>query len=274
MALELKDVIVVTDLDGTLLDHHSYSYQPAGEALDKLKSLGIPLIFNSSKTRAEIAALRRELDNPHPFVVENGGGVFVPDENSHDTGPPMQIAFGMPREKIVRACRRLRESKGYRYKGFADMNAGEAAGYTGLSQQQAALVLQRDFTEPLVWEDTSERLEHFRHDLRARRIDLAEGGRFLHLSAGGDKGRAVEWLKRFYRERTGRTPRVIALGDSGHDIPMLTCADYAVLVKSPVKASPAMQHDRLVITEKPGPEGWNEAMLELLDTIAQEGSHG
>ena len=71
-------LIVVTDLDGTLLDHHSYSFRPAMPALACLRSLGIPCILNSSKTFDEMLELREKLNNTSPFVCENGGAVFIP----------------------------------------------------------------------------------------------------------------------------------------------------------------------------------------------------
>ena len=44
-------LLIFTDLDGTLLDHHSYSFKGAEKALHILRQHSIPLIFNSSKTK-------------------------------------------------------------------------------------------------------------------------------------------------------------------------------------------------------------------------------
>ena len=71
--------LVVTDLDGSLLDHHSYDYGPAEPAMAALEASGIPLVLASSKTRAEIRALRDALGNRHPYIVENGAAVIFPD---------------------------------------------------------------------------------------------------------------------------------------------------------------------------------------------------
>jgi hypothetical protein len=49
--------VVFSDLDGTLLDHETYSFDAARPGLDALKSRGIPLILASSKTRAEMQDL-------------------------------------------------------------------------------------------------------------------------------------------------------------------------------------------------------------------------
>ena len=50
----MSDMLVFTDLDGTLLDHHDYSYDAALPTLRRLKKANIPLIFNTSKTAAEV----------------------------------------------------------------------------------------------------------------------------------------------------------------------------------------------------------------------------
>src|SRR4030042_1090542 len=72
-------ILVFTDLDGTLLDHRNYSFEPARPALRLLRESGIPLIICTSKTRAEVEEIRAALGNTDPFVVENGGAVFVPE---------------------------------------------------------------------------------------------------------------------------------------------------------------------------------------------------
>jgi len=47
-------ILIFTDLDGTLLDDQTYDFSPARPALKIIHSRKIPLILVSSKTRAEI----------------------------------------------------------------------------------------------------------------------------------------------------------------------------------------------------------------------------
>jgi mannosyl-3-phosphoglycerate phosphatase len=47
-------LVVFSDLDGSLLDHHDYSWQPAREAVDKLAQSRAPLILARSKTATEM----------------------------------------------------------------------------------------------------------------------------------------------------------------------------------------------------------------------------
>jgi mannosyl-3-phosphoglycerate phosphatase len=60
--------LVFTDLDGTLLDHHTYGWKEAVAALEHCRKNGVPVILVSSKTRAEMDVLRRELNLSAPFV--------------------------------------------------------------------------------------------------------------------------------------------------------------------------------------------------------------
>ena len=54
-----ENYLIFTDLDGTLLDHATYSFNDAKEMLSYLKLNDIPLIIITSKTKHEILKLRR-----------------------------------------------------------------------------------------------------------------------------------------------------------------------------------------------------------------------
>ena len=72
---------VVTDLDGTLLDHE-YNLDPAREILNYLKGNGIPIIPCTSKTAAEVRDFREKVNLNDPYIVENGAAVYVNDKQS------------------------------------------------------------------------------------------------------------------------------------------------------------------------------------------------
>lgn len=266
-----KELVVVTDLDGTLLDHDNYSYAAALPALRELERRGIPLVFNSSKTAREILELRRALGNREPFVVENGAGIYAPvGGGGGDVEAFERIPLaGMKRAGVLEAARGLRGALGYRFRGFADMNPAQLAACTGLSLPEAERALARDFTEPVLWEDSEQRLEEFREGLRAKGILTVRGGRFLHLSGPVDKGRAIAWLKAWYGGGAA-VPRVVALGDSDNDRAMLEASDIPVLVRSPVRPPPEVNHRALQVTKEKGPAGWNQAVLALLDGLRAE----
>ena len=71
--------IILTDLDGSLLDHETYSHGHAKDLLLMLEKIGIPVIPVTSKTYSEVVKLKKELNNKHPFITENGAGIYIPN---------------------------------------------------------------------------------------------------------------------------------------------------------------------------------------------------
>src|SRR5438128_1171150 len=71
-----RRIVVITDIDGGLLEPGTRSLPDERAALDFLAARGIPLIINSSRTRAEIERLNQTLQLLTPFITEHGGPSF------------------------------------------------------------------------------------------------------------------------------------------------------------------------------------------------------
>lgn len=258
-----QPLVVITDLDGTLLDHHNYKYDAAIPALKELEACQIPLILNSSKTAAEMKLLRRKLGNHYPFVVENGAGIYLPKDDDYE-----KISFGIDRSAILAVIHELRTHGEAEFIGFADLSIEDIMQKTGLGHEQAQLANKRDFTEPVQWTGSAQRLELFRQTLAVRGLTAVQGGRFISISGKVDKGRALVWLRDYFTKQYKKPPLMVALGDSYNDRPMLENADYAVVVRSPVREPPLVKNTNLRVTEKAGPQGWNDSLLTLLHELS------
>ena len=259
-------LLVMSDLDGTLLDHYSYDFSSALEAMKRLEALQIPLVLNSSKTFPEMLQIRKAINNTCPFVVENGAALYVPAQQG---GREIFecVIFGLTRRDILAAMHEIESRHQFEYQAFSRMSVAQLVATTGLGADQAQYALSRQYTEPLLWKDSSEHLAEFTAMCNKAGISVIRGGRFVHLSGAADKSDCMGWLREFYGKRYGRTPAIIALGDSENDVLMLLNADYAVQVKSPVKQFPDISHPRLTRTTEIGPLGWNNSLLHLLDEI-------
>ena len=138
--------LIVTDLDGTLLDHHDYSFAAAESALRELKQRGIPVLINSSKTRREITALQEQLGINDPFICENGAAIYIQDQSRREV---LFKQLATERQTVLRALHRLRIEYGYNFTGFADAPAAEIAELTGLTLEQAGWASERDYSGAL-----------------------------------------------------------------------------------------------------------------------------
>lgn len=253
-------LIVFSDLDGTLLDHETYSYTEAGDALALLRERRIPLVLASSKTGAEILPLRETLGFQHcEAIVENGAGLLAPGN------PDSNAATDY--EQIQELLSELPNDLRAGFIGFSDWSAQEVADRTGLSVQNSELAKQRCFSEPGLWSGDDQAFVAFCHQLKAKGLVVQQGGRFISLSFGGNKaGQMLEIQKRY--DTTDQRAYSMALGDAGNDIAMLEAADLGVIIPNPDhKGIPHLDGEAdgsIIRAAAPGPIGWNEAIKTLL----------
>ncbi|MFS2220904.1 mannosyl-3-phosphoglycerate phosphatase-related protein [Pantoea sp. B65] len=250
-------LMIVTDLDGSLLDHHTYSWQPAQSWLEKLQQHQIPLVICSSKTASEIIPLQQQLGfSAAPFIAENGALVQL----DRADGEVIRHHAGKDYSEICHCLRRLRQQYQFRFSGFADFTDQEVAEITGLTVRNAALARRREASESLVWRDSDQQFAAFRQALDQQGLALTQGGRFWHVMArGSGKGAALAWLLQQYPQQY----ITIGLGDGPNDAPMLDRVDYAVVIKGHSKTAVTLtRQDRQNIyhTSAYGPEGWHEGL--------------
>lgn len=270
-------LIVISDLDGTLLDA-AYSFAAAAPALRLLAEHQIPLILCSSKTRPEIEDYRMQLGNHHPFISENGGGVFIPEGYfpprvfrraplAEEIGGYWLFRLGAPYALLRHTLVELRR-EGFDLTGFGDMSVAEISALTDLPLAQAARAKERDFDEPFYFRGTPNEQLHLEERVRQHRLHLTRG-RIWHLLGDSDKGRAVALLLASYRA-LGDDLLTIGLGDQRNDFPLLEQVDIPVLIRQPEGGfAPDFTAPGLLRSDSVGPAGWNEILLRLLPPLLE-----
>ncbi len=274
-------IVIFTDLDGTLLDHHTYKWKLAKPALDICKQRKIPVVMVSSKTRAELEILQEQMGFFSPFISENGGGIFFP-ENTNPVPPGTIIAdhyykweMGTSYETLIKSLNAIRTDLGLSIRGFSEMSLKEISQLTGLDLDRSRLAAMRDYDEPFIILDRQDiDVETLQRAARKRGLQITTGGRFFHIHGKNDKGTSVKNLIVWYRESH---PHVfsIAVGDSPNDFSMFKQVDQPVLIRSQ-QDFPGIEEEipGLKITRDMGPKGWNRTVLDILNEKINGGLSG
>ena len=277
-----RKLVIFTDLDGTLLDQDSYSFERALPALRLIRERDVALVLSSSKTRAEIEFLRQKMENGHPFISENGGAIFIPKDYfsfqfpyDRETDWFFVRELGIFYPQIIEVLNSIKKETGVLIKGFSDLTEKEISSFCGLDLKQAELAKKREYDEPFIVEGGEKEIEIVRRKIDERGMSYAWGGRFHHILGKNDKGRAVEILKELY-ENQFFSVLTVGIGDNLNDLPMLSVVDRPVFLKgedfaSPEALSPVQNY---TIVHDTGPRAWNEVILNIVKSasLGQEGN--
>ena len=266
----MKNLIIFTDLDGSLLDTDSYTASPADSLFELLDSHGVPVIFNSSKTFPEMIKIRRLMGNHQPFVVENGSAVYVPLDHEIAAAEGLESIHGYRRYVLGEAYQLIHGflrsiQTEFRYKALMEMSEAECIKVTGLARTDVVMAQTREFSEPLLWLDSEDALKALATKAAAAGFHLLMGGRLVHLMGSTDKNLAQRWLINQMSQIHGKDFKVMALGDSENDAQMLADADYPVLIRSEKHGFPNIKTKASVYrTTRTGPSGWHEAVRRII----------
>lgn len=277
---------VSTDLDGTLLDHSTYSFEGAKEGIALCQKNNISIILNTSKTLEETLHIQKQLGINGPVIVENGSAlVFPPEPNlsqkikSLAEGKALttlpdgstQIMFGVERFHVLEFIRATRDKHNWKVDGFNDWSITQICQQTGLNEEQAESAASKSFSEPFTWQDNDDNFLAFKELAEGNDFKLLKGGRFYHLQGNCSKATPLLWIKRNlsllpnFEQIEINNYGLICLGDNHNDIDMLNISDIPVCIKTNSSDYPDIRStNKAIYTSKVGPHGWTEAITKIL----------
>jgi mannosyl-3-phosphoglycerate phosphatase len=262
--------VIFTDLDGTLLDPVTYSCTRALPALKLLRQKRIPVVFCSAKTRAEQEAYQTRLHISDPFIVENGGAIFIPQgyfpfplERAKVVDRYLVIELGMAYTDIRAILERIRSEMEVEFRGFGDMSPEEVAMETGLDRESAWQAKQREYDETVKLKGNPEEIERVLGAIAKAGLHYAQGGKYYDIMGLNDKGKAVTILINLFHQKLGPL-RTAGIGDSLNDLSMLSVVNVPILVQKGNGDWESMDLPRLRKIQGIGPEGFARAVENLL----------
>lgn len=263
--------IIFTDLDGTLLDYDTYSFDKAGEVLTFIREQNIPLVPVTSKTAEEVRQIIKALNISHPFVVENGGGVFFPEafpgefpRTQSDNGYYV-VHLSRPGIQPPDVLNEISSQIGIRLRGFSNLSVEEIISYTGLSAEEAGKARQRQFSEPFILPPGESILKEITRLSYSYNYKIVIGGRFAHLiPISSGKGNAVKFLLDFYKKQFPDSPVIsIGLGDSYNDFDFLSITDISIIIRNKGRILRSIK-ENWIVSQRPGVEGWAEEVKKII----------
>jgi mannosyl-3-phosphoglycerate phosphatase family protein len=267
--------LIFSALEGALLDRHTGSFAAAEEALSELDRRRIPLVLVTSRTRHEIEPLRRKLGHGHPFITENGGGIFFPDgyfnvkiPDAKRTGRYLCVALGRPYEEVCAALDEVADECDVGVTGFHHMSTREIAENAGLRPREADLARSREFDEPFFFTSADERsVTRFVAAAKERGFDTRPGQTFWHFSSGCDTTRAVRLVTKLFRDAMRIKLRTAGIVPAAEDLSWVRNVDHVVLLAGSETDSgrPGTNEGKNQIPENAsGPTGWNASILNII----------
>ena len=285
---ELNDtkLVVISDIDGTFIDHECYSFEASIEAAKKLVVEG-QLAFATSKTAAEVLKLDEDLKTagvniPIPYIVENGCGIYLPitlvkDINIEQVAGEIDknitviqndnwlvLTFGEANhEEMLTILDQIEKQVGKKVICFSKMTPEELASHSGLQVEAAKLAKIREFDEPYYIEDgTDEDYNQAEEITKQAGYFYSRGGRYAHISISQDKGKAAKVLLTILEKIYGHL-ETVAIGDAENDLPLMSAADRGYLVKGKKEITKETP-DNVQKIEGVGPTGFSEVIEKEL----------
>lgn len=266
--------LIFTDLDGTLLDHDTYSAEPAASLIRSLQeTASADVIPVTSKTQSELASLDQKLPFEKSVKVSENGAVIQAPPSS----PPAKkftqttMFLGVRYREILAAIDALPDELRHHINGFANMTSEDVCRHTGLNIDQAKEAKDRQASEPFLWSGTDEELEDLRARMAPHGILLQQGGRFHHLTGRATKQQAMQTIMQAFQDHNPKNRlSSIALGDGPNDLEMIEAADFGVIIPNHDGVAIRSNKPSVRTARKPGPEGW---MLAVKDILRELGMH-
>jgi mannosyl-3-phosphoglycerate phosphatase len=258
-----SELWVVSDVDGTLMDH-SYDLTPAKETIKILQKISIPVILCTSKTASEVKVIRKELNLTDPYIVENGAAIY--GESLEKVNG--KIILGEKYETLEEILNFISKEIDYKLIPLNNLSDEEATDLTGLKGNSLTLMRDRHWSMPFL-NPPSYFEDRINMCCKKFKVDIFKGNRMSHLlSINSNKGKAINALKKY---SNNQNIKIIGLGDSPNDLPLLLNSDIRVVIPGldgpNLTLIDQLKDLEFILASEPNGYGWKNEINKLLNTL-------
>lgn len=248
---------------------------------------GIPAVWLSCRTRLQMDEPRRKLAHTHPFIAEDGCGVFLPEDYFHlrphaSTGRPRGTAtirlgrftcLPVAEQQPVasEALEALSAESGVSVVPLRQLPPRELAQNLNLPPREAELARQPDFEELFFFAGASaEDILDFQLAGSSRNLQLRQRGVLWSLAMGANVGKCIRELSKLYDRALRSHARSIAIATPGLETPLFSACDRAILLTSKARSEasdvhrePRRQTNRVMGVPLNSPGVWEQILAVL-----------
>ena len=216
----------------------SAGFEEFGAQLDHA---GVPIVWVTARSRAQMDEPRRKFGHQHPFIGEDGCGVYLPEDYFH-LRPAKTVRMGrftcIPLAEVQPAASEalelLSEETGVSTVSLRSLAPRELEQNTGLPPRDAELARQRDFDELFFFAGAAETdVARFVAEANNRRIALRQHGVLWSLAVGSDLSLCVRELSKLYDRALRAHPTVLGIATSAEADSLLPACDRGLLLAKP-----------------------------------------
>ncbi|MDR0462990.1 MAG: DUF1905 domain-containing protein [Pseudomonadales bacterium] len=268
--------LLLTDLDGTLLNRNDFSFADATSVLHELKKQNLPMLFVTSKTKSEVTDLIGQIGdwNNLGFIPECGGAIFVRPQSFLDSILSSNIEFKKQgiwhiyNEQPIRyselslLIKKTALKSELQIKTISDLTHEELISITHLKYDQIQKMKDRQYQEGFLIlsdEKTKEcNFDSFQKHLIVQKVKVNHGGIFYQASYF-TKSDQVELIKNIIR-KNDTSVQLIGFGDSPSDLEFLSLCDQAYYTHD-------ADFPNIITVKQLGAKNWSQIVLKLISKM-------
>jgi predicted mannosyl-3-phosphoglycerate phosphatase (HAD superfamily) len=203
-----------------------------------LDHAGIPAVWTTSRSRAQMDDPIRKLGHQHPFIAEGGSGVYLPEGYFH-LRPAKTVRLGRftcipiaePQPAASQALESLAEETGVPVVPLRSLSPRELAQNLGLPEREAELARQRDFDELFFFAGATESdITRFHAEARDRKLAMRQRGVLWSLSVGANLAQCIRELSKLYDRALRSHPTILGIATPEESGELLPSCDRGLLL--------------------------------------------